>query len=54
MFLTTFSTSDFEAVVRGLEAKNQELFLKTTDYERSEADKARWEQMMTDTSDIIE
>merc|ERR1740129_865450 len=33
--------SDFEAVVRGLEGKNQELFLKTNDYERSEADKAR-------------
>ena len=41
MFSFQPSALDFEAVVRGLEGKNQELFLKTSDYERSEADKAR-------------
>lgn len=33
--------ADFESVIRNLEAKNQELYLKTTDFERSDADKAR-------------
>merc|ERR1719367_1541162 len=37
----TKKATELEVRVRGLEAKNQELFLKTTDYERSEADKAR-------------
>merc|ERR1740123_2085981 len=33
--------ADFESVIRNLEAKNQELYLKTPDFERSDADKAR-------------
>merc|ERR1719367_370956 len=37
----TKKATELEVRVRGLEAKNQELFLKTTDYERSDADKAR-------------
>ena len=33
--------ADFETLIRNLESKNQELYLKTTDFERSESDKAR-------------
>jgi len=33
--------SDLEVFIRNLEAKNQELYVKTSDFERSEADKAR-------------
>lgn len=33
--------ADFETVIRNLEAKNQELYLKTTDFERSDAERVR-------------
>ena len=33
--------ADFETLIRNLESKNQELYSKTTDFERSESDKAR-------------
>lgn len=35
------SFTDLEVFIRNLEAKNQELYVKTSDFERSEADKAR-------------